>query len=213
MMSTTEASNDDISKDKLGHMPDFEALARDIQNRALRRVGMAMAEARHFGEFFGTSVLIVKKTWELLKRDSLLPEGGRPKHLLWALHFMKAYPKQSPGCSAVSVAAGAVDPKTHRKWVWAFIDVNVVISLIYNVRTAWSVVVISWRRSVPVATKKMHRLPCPQRKMRELLIFFSTASSHPRHRRPPQIQIVFESRLGAHNMGNNCTMTIDGTNF
>ena len=28
---------------------------------------------------------------------------------------------------------------------------------------------------------------------------------------PPQI--VFESRLGAHNMGNNCTVTIDETDF
>jgi len=88
---------------------------------------------RHFREFFGTSVLIVEKTWELLKRDSLLTEGGRPKHLLWALHFMKVYPKQSPGCSAVGASAGAVDPKTHCKWVWAFINavanlVGVVVS-------------------------------------------------------------------------------------
>ncbi len=58
----------------------------------------------------------------MLERDSLLPEGGRPKHLLWALHFMKVYPKQSPGCLAVGASTGAVDPKTHRKWVWAFID-------------------------------------------------------------------------------------------
>ena len=53
--------------------------------------------------------------------------------LLWALHFMKVYSKQSPGCSAVGVSAGAVDPKTHRKWVWAFINavanlVNVVVN-------------------------------------------------------------------------------------
>ena len=46
---------------------------------------------------------------------------------------MKVYPKQSLGCSAFSASAGAVDPKTHRKWVWAFIDafanlVNVVVS-------------------------------------------------------------------------------------
>ena len=95
--------------------------------------------AGHFREFFGTSVLVVEKTWELLERDSLLPEGGRPKHLLWALHFMKVYPKQSPGCSAVGASAGAVDPKTHRKWVWAFIDAvanldDVVVSN-YSVRT------------------------------------------------------------------------------
>jgi hypothetical protein len=79
-----------------------------------------------FREFFGTSVLVVEKTWELLKRDSLLPEG---------LHFMKVYPKQSQGCSAVGASAGAVDPKTHRKWAWAFIDavaklVDVVVSKI-----------------------------------------------------------------------------------
>jgi hypothetical protein len=35
---------------------------------------------------------------------------------------MKVCPKQSPGCSAVGALAGAVNPKTHRKWVWAFID-------------------------------------------------------------------------------------------
>jgi hypothetical protein len=101
-------------------MPDFEAsLARDIQNRASHHVGAATTETWHFRELFGTSVLVVKTVWELLERDSLLPEGGHPKHLLWALHFMKVYPKQSPGCLTVGASAGAVDPKTHRKWVWA----------------------------------------------------------------------------------------------
>jgi hypothetical protein len=46
---------------------------------------------------------------------------------------MKVYPKQSPGCSAVGASAGAVNSKTHRKWVWAFIDavtnlIDVVVS-------------------------------------------------------------------------------------
>ena len=46
---------------------------------------------------------------------------------------MKVYPKQSLGCLAVGTSAGAVDPTTHRKWVWAFIDaiaelVDVVVS-------------------------------------------------------------------------------------
>ena len=62
MMSASKASDVDISKDKPGHMPDFEALARDIQNWASRRVGMAATEARHFREFFGTNVLIFKNT-------------------------------------------------------------------------------------------------------------------------------------------------------
>ncbi len=47
-------------------MLDFEALARDIQNRASCRVGAATTETRHFPEFIGTSVLVVEKTWELL---------------------------------------------------------------------------------------------------------------------------------------------------
>ena len=45
---------------------------------------------------------------------------------------MKVYPKQSLGCSAVGASAGAVNPKTHRKWVWAFIDVSN-----HSVRTTW----------------------------------------------------------------------------
>jgi hypothetical protein len=50
---------------------------------------------------------------------------------------MKLYPKQSPGCLAVGASAGAVDPKTHRKWVWAFINavtnvVDVVMSLTHT---------------------------------------------------------------------------------
>jgi hypothetical protein len=39
-------------------MPDFEALARDIQNRASQRVGAATTEKQHFREIFGTSMLV-----------------------------------------------------------------------------------------------------------------------------------------------------------
>ncbi len=35
---------------------------------------------------------------------------------------MKVYPKQGPGCTAVGGSErGAVDPRTHRKWVRKFI--------------------------------------------------------------------------------------------
>ena len=118
--------------------PDFEALARDIQNGASHRVGAATMETQHFREFFGMSVLVVEKTWELLCRDSLLPEGGRPKHLLWALHFMKAYPKQSTGCLPIGASAGAVDAKTQRKWVWAFIDaIANLVDVVVGKITVW----------------------------------------------------------------------------
>ena len=138
MASVSDAPKEDsISDEELGYMitplPDFMILARDIQNRGDCRMGTNQMEARHFREFFGTSVVVVEKVWTLLERDSLLPEKCDPKHLLWALHFMKVYPKQSSGCSSVGASDGAVDPKTHKKWVWAFIEaiaelVDVVVS-------------------------------------------------------------------------------------
>ena len=44
------------------------------------------------------------------------------------------------GWSTVGASAGAIDPKTRRKWVWAFIDavtnlVDIVVSN-HSVRTA-----------------------------------------------------------------------------
>ena len=112
------------------------AAARDIQNRVSRVVGTDEMEDRHFREFFGTSISMVMMVWDLLVDHSLLPEKGLPKHLLWALYFLKVYPKQSPGCSVVGASAGAVDPKTFRKWVWAFIVaiaelVDEVVSIFY----------------------------------------------------------------------------------
>ncbi len=36
---------------------------------------------------------------------------------------MKVYPKQGPGCAAVGGSErGAIDPRTHHKWVWKFIE-------------------------------------------------------------------------------------------
>ena len=50
------------------------------------------------------------------------------------------YPKQNPGCLTVGASNGAVNPKTHRKWVWAFIDtikelMDVVVSFFEKILT------------------------------------------------------------------------------
>jgi hypothetical protein len=63
-MSASKASDDDdLTQYAPGHMPipDFEALAWDIQNRVSCHVGAAATETRHFRECFGTSVYIVKR--------------------------------------------------------------------------------------------------------------------------------------------------------
>ncbi len=46
MMSASKASNNDICKDKDYHMPDFKALAWDIQNQAFCRVRMVTILSR-----------------------------------------------------------------------------------------------------------------------------------------------------------------------
>jgi hypothetical protein len=98
-------------------LPKFADIARDIQNRASHCIGSELKEARLFREFFGTSVRVIDTLWELVVGDKLRPRGGHPQHLLWALCYMKVYPKQGPSCLVVGASAGAVDPKTHKKWV------------------------------------------------------------------------------------------------
>jgi hypothetical protein len=77
-------------------------------------------------------VRVVENLWELVICNKLQPSGGRREHMLWVLYFMKVY-KQGPGCLVVGASASAGNPKTHHKWVWAFIDaianlVDIVVS-------------------------------------------------------------------------------------
>jgi hypothetical protein len=76
----------------------------------------------------------VKILWDLLNKEDLHPVNGHPKHLHWALHFLKNHQLQAPGCAAISLSDGAIDPNTHQKWVWAYIKaismlVDEVVSL------------------------------------------------------------------------------------
>jgi hypothetical protein len=138
MTLTANDSSNELSIHLIGlnkELPDFADIARDIQNQASCCIGSEWTEAWLFHEFFGTSMRVVKILWKLVIRDKLRPRGGRPEHLLWMLFFMKVYPKQRPGCLVVGTSAGAVNPKTHHKWVWAFIEaiaklVDVVVSKI-----------------------------------------------------------------------------------
>ena len=101
---------------------EFFRAARDIQNRTSRIVGTAQMEDRRFRELFGARMEIVVHLWEMMEKGNLLPKKSKPKHLLWTLYFLKVYPREGPGCSAVGGSGGAVDPKTLRKWVWLFVE-------------------------------------------------------------------------------------------
>ena len=129
MVASIEADTSTVELDKSDddesyNLPDFMPPPQVIMNRNRnRRNDLSKAtEMRIFRELFGTRLLVVENLWFLLDELSLHPEGGLPKHLFWALHFMKAYPLQAQGCAAVGGSGGAVDPKTYRKWVWAYIE-------------------------------------------------------------------------------------------
>jgi hypothetical protein len=64
----------------------------------------------------------VLKVWSMLGEGGLRPKNSKPKHLLWALYFLKVYPREGPGYSTVGGSKGAIDPKTMQKWVWFFLE-------------------------------------------------------------------------------------------
>ena len=99
---------------------DFILTGKNIQNKS-GRSGAPLTEVRAFREFFGTTAVVVAKLWSLLLQRDMIPEQGRTNHLMWALFFMRAYPKEGVTCATVGGSGGAIDPKTLRKYIWPFI--------------------------------------------------------------------------------------------
>ena len=90
-------------------------------NKAGRPIGSVGTEDRNFREFFGAGPFVVAKLWILMMDQDLIPPDGEIKHLMWTLHFLKAYPRQGAVCSTVGGSSGAIDPKTFCKYMWPFI--------------------------------------------------------------------------------------------
>ena len=106
--------HDDNNKRKRNTEPtpeDFVLIGKDIQNKS-GRSGAPLTEVRAFREFFGTTAVVVAKLWSLLSQRDMIPEQGRTNHLMWALFFMRAYPKEGVTCATVGGSGGAIDPKT-----------------------------------------------------------------------------------------------------
>jgi hypothetical protein len=111
--------HDDNNKQKRNTEPtpeDFVLIGKDIQNKSGRSIGSAAEEEQAFREFFGTTAPVVTALWKLLAEHTLIPEEGTFKHLLWTLHFFRAYPKQAVG------SGGAIDPKTLWNHIWPFVQ-------------------------------------------------------------------------------------------
>lgn len=76
-----------------------------------------VTEKRCFHAFFGTSPFICALLWAMIEPSKTLPRGHHPKHLLWALMFMKIYATEP----VHRRLAGNPDEKTFRKWTWLLI--------------------------------------------------------------------------------------------
>jgi hypothetical protein len=117
-------SNNDVSNDE-DKETEAEVFFRDAQktmNWTSLKIGTATMEDCRFRSFFGARQDIVKMVWDMLGKRFLHPKKSKPKHLLWALYFLKVYLSEGPGCSAVGGSKGAINPKTMQKWVLLFLE-------------------------------------------------------------------------------------------
>ena len=87
----------------------FHVAAANILNIAVPHGNKIILSDRVFRSSFGASIVVIRKLWKLC---SFLP-GTQPKHMLWALLFMKTY-DTGPN---ISRQVGASE-KTVRKFVW-----------------------------------------------------------------------------------------------
>ena len=109
-------------KDTAPEVDDFYRLGKELQNRSGSSIGAFLPEDRRFREFFGIGANVALVLWNTLLEYGVIPEGGLIIHMLWALHWMKVYPKQHAGSAAAGGSGGAIDPKTWKKYYWPFVE-------------------------------------------------------------------------------------------
>ena len=101
---------------------DFYRLGKEVQNRSGQKLCVKGTEDQCFREYFGGSVHTAINAWKLLNEHNKLDEGSEVSHMLWAMYFLKCYPLTQEACAAAGAAdAGAVDPKTWKKYLWPMI--------------------------------------------------------------------------------------------
>ncbi len=98
-------------------MEDFYLFGKAVQQRMGSSLYSMMTEELHFCQFFGIPASAAMAAWDLLIKNEHVPEEGTVLKFLWALYFLKHYPKEGPLCAAL----GGIDPKTCQKHIWPFI--------------------------------------------------------------------------------------------
>ena len=83
-------------------------------NKTIRALDTEICES-----LIGTSYQVCSELWNLISPTDIENlKGGHPKHLLWALLFLKCYCTEP----ILTRVVGGVDGKTFRKWAWLFVS-------------------------------------------------------------------------------------------
>lgn len=82
-------------------------------------------EKRRFNALFGASPEVCQHLWSRIGSD--IPPGASPKHLLWALMFLKIYASEH-----VHRLISGADEKTFRKWTWEFVNLIANLPVVSN---------------------------------------------------------------------------------
>ena len=117
-----------------------ELLAKDFEKAATIALKCSSITPAVFVSFFGASPVVVASAWRRMKRKLLLSDDQRPRHLLWALAFLKQYTPENVLSKQFNTSV-----RTWRDNVWKMID---CLSRIGNVSTSWLVGSFRCRRLV-----------------------------------------------------------------
>ena len=84
---------------------EFYGIAQAIQHRSGLSKASFATEDCCFREYFGVSMIVTLAAWRLLVKHDLLPDEtevgvASPEHMLWAMYFLKCYPRTGEGCDA-----------------------------------------------------------------------------------------------------------------
>ena len=105
----------------------FLALGRSIVCKQSKKHS-STGDENFFRSTFNSSPEVCSHTWEYLTHYKKKPKKSLPKHLLWALLFLKSYATEPFLAGLVGVSE-----KTLRKWVWAMIGaVNMLYSRVVS---------------------------------------------------------------------------------
>jgi len=72
--------------------------------------------SRRFSALFGATPTVCAIAWSRIQPSA--PVHSHPKHLMWALLFLKLYATEH-----VNSALVGVDEKTWRKWIWTIVPI------------------------------------------------------------------------------------------